>query len=275
MFLRRKEAKLADKLDKLLAGEIIEMPAGLLEEKLWQVLCKLETNDRQRQAERESVLSLVSDISHQLKTPLAALSLHLELLEDESLTEEERMEFLSECQTQTKKIQWFSDALLKIARLETGLITVDKINADLVKTIKEAISSVKPLAMFKGLTIEEYLPNSLEIAHDPVWTKEALVNIMDNAIKYSTVGNITVTLEKSAIYTRIDISDTGVGIYPDEYAKVFTRFYRARGSDINRTEGTGLGLTIAREILRQQGGNIIVSSEKGKGSVFSIFLQNC
>lgn len=275
MFLRRKEAKLADKLDKLLAGEIIEMPAGLLEEKLWQVLCKLETNDRQRQAERESVLSLVSDISHQLKTPLAALSLHLELLEDESLTEEERMEFLSECQTQTKKIQWFSDALLKIARLETGLITVDKINADLVKTIKEAISSVKPLAMFKGLTIEEYLPNSLEIAHDPVWTKEALVNIMDNAIKYSTVGDITVTLEKSAIYTRIDISDTGVGIYPDEYAKVFTRFYRARGSDINRTEGTGLGLTIAREILRQQGGNIIVSSEKGKGSVFSIFLQNC
>jgi len=275
MFLGRKEAKLADKLDKLLAGEIIEMPAGLLEEKLWQVLCKLETNDRQRQAERESVLSLVSDISHQLKTPLAALSLHLELLEDESLTEEERMEFLSECQTQTKKIQWFSDALLKIARLETGLITVDKINADLVKTIKEAISSVKPLAMFKGLTIEEYLPNSLEIAHDPVWTKEALVNIMDNAIKYSTVGNITVTLEESAIYTRIDISDTGVGIYPDEYAKVFTRFYRARGSDINRTEGTGLGLTIAREILRQQGGNIIVSSEKGKGSVFSIFLQNC
>jgi len=275
MFLMRKEAKLADKLDKLLAGEIIEMPAGLLEEKLWQVLCKLETNDRQRQAERESVLSLVSDISHQLKTPLAALSLHLELLEDESLTEEERMEFLSECQTQTKKIQWFSDALLKIARLETGLITVDKINADLVKTIKEAISSVKPLAMFKGLTIEEYLPNSLEIAHDPVWTKEALVNIMDNAIKYSTVGDITVTLEKSAIYTRIDISDTGVGIYPDEYAKVFTRFYRARGSDINRTEGTGLGLTIAREILRQQGGNIIVSSEKGKGSVFSIFLQNC
>ena len=275
MFLGRKEAKLADKLDKLLAGESIEMPAGLLEEKLWQVLCKLETNDRQRQAERESVLSLVSDISHQLKTPLAALSLHLELLEDESLTEEERMEFLSECQTQTKKIQWFSDALLKIARLETGLITVDKINADLVKTIKEAISSVKPLAMFKGLTIEEYLPNSLEIAHDPVWTKEALVNIMDNAIKYSTVGNITVTLEESAIYTRIDISDTGVGIYPDEYAKVFTRFYRARGSDINRTEGTGLGLTIAREILRQQGGNIIVSSEKGKGSVFSIFLQNC
>jgi len=275
MFLGRKEAKLADKLDKLLAGEIIEMPAGLLEEKLWQVLCKLETNDRQRQAERESVLSLVSDISHQLKTPLAALSLHLELLEDESLTEEERMEFLSECQTQTKKIQWFSDALLKIARLETGLITVDKINADLVKTIKEAISSVKPLVMFKGLTIEEYLPNSLEIAHDPVWTKEALVNIMDNAIKYSTVGDITVTLEKSAIYTRIDISDTGVGIYPDEYAKVFTRFYRARGSDINRTEGTGLGLTIAREILRQQGGNIILSSEKGKGSVFSIFLQNC
>ena len=275
MFLMRKEAKLADKLDKLLAGEIIEMPAGLLEEKLWQVLCKLETNDRQRQAERESVLSLVSDISHQLKTPLAALSLHLELLEDESLTKEERIEFLSECQTQTKKIQWFSDALLKIARLETGLITVDKINADLVKTIKEAISSVKPLAMFKGLTIEEYLPNSLEIAHDPVWTKEALVNIMDNAIKYSTVGDITVTLEKSAIYTRIDISDTGVGIYPDEYAKVFTRFYRARGSDINRTEGTGLGLTIAREILRQQGGNIIVSSEKGKGSVFSIFLQNC
>ena len=86
---------------------------------------------------------------------------------------------------------------------------------------------------------------------------------------------MSVKIEKGAVYTRIDISDTGAGIAPGDYSKIFARFYRARPAGTERTAGTGLGLFIAREILRLQNGNITVNSTAGKGSVFSVFLQNC
>jgi signal transduction histidine kinase len=272
MFIRRKEIELTAKIDRLLAGERLEMPAGLLEEKIWQVLRALEQSEHKSKAERESVLSLLSDVSHQLKTPLASLTLHLDLSGDPSHTEEERAAFLSECRKQTEKIGWLTDALLKIARLETGLITVKKIPADLVKTVKDAVFDLMAQATARGLGLTARLPDTLELAHDPVWTKEALCNILDNAVKYTETGSITVTLEQGPIYARIDIADTGVGLAAEEYAKVFARFYRVRGHETKRVDGTGLGLTIAREIMRQQGGNITVASEPGKGSIFSVFL---
>jgi len=275
MFLHRKEIELVAKLDRLLAGEKIEMPAGLLEEKVWQVLRALKDAEYKSKSEHESILTLMGDISHQLKTPLASLTLHLELAEDSSLTEEERAAFISECKNQTQKISWLTDSLLKMARLETGLITVMKTPTDFIKTVRDSISSIAMQADTKKLHITEYLPDKLELSHDPVWTKEALCNILENAVKYTEVGGITVTLEQGAIYTRVDISDTGIGFTAEEYTKIFSRFYRVRSVEAQRVEGTGLGLTIAREIMRQQGGNITVASAIGKGSTFSVFLQNC
>lgn len=270
---KRKEIELAAKIDRLLAGEQIEMPAGLLEEKVWQVLRVLEQSEQKSKAERDSVLSLMSDISHQLKTPLASLTLHLDLVCDSSLTEQERITFIDECKKQTAKINWLTESLLKIARLETGLIVVKKIPADIVQTVKDTVSSMSAQIATKGLTVTMNLPATLEILHDSVWTKEVLCNILDNAVKYTETGGIVVTLEKGSMYTRIDITDTGIGIAPNEYTKVFTRFYRVRKSESERVEGTGLGLTIAREIMRQQDGNITVNSESGKGTTFSVFFQ--
>ncbi|MCL1964570.1 MAG: HAMP domain-containing histidine kinase [Firmicutes bacterium] len=200
----------------------------------------------------------------------------MDLSLEPSHTEEERASFLSECKKQTEKIGWLTDALLKIARLETGLIAVTKISADLVKTVRDAVSSVTAQATAKGLPIIiERLPDTLSFAHDPVWTKEALCNILDNAVKYTKAGSITIALEQGPLYTHVDVADTGIGLAPEEYAKIFARFYRVRGHAAQRVEGTGLGLPIAREIMRQQGGNITVASELGKGSTFSLFLQNC
>ena len=113
MFIRRKEIELAAKIDRLLNGDRIEMPAGLLEEKVWQVLRVLEQSEHKSKDERKSVLSLMSDVSHQLKTPLASLTLHLDLADDRSLTTDERAAFLAECRKQTEKIGWLTDALLK------------------------------------------------------------------------------------------------------------------------------------------------------------------
>ena len=274
MFARRREAKLANQLDRLLAGEPIELPAGLLEEKLWQVLRSLEEAEQKSADERESVLQTISEISHQLKTPQAALSLYLEMASDDSFDESEHAAFLVECKRQVDKIGWLCDALLKITRLETGLIEVKKTSADLVQTVESALSAVRAEAEAKGLVLLSRLPEELVCPHDPVWTQEALVNILDNAVKYTPEGSITVSLEQGPIYARIDVLDTGIGLAAEEYSRVFGRFYRVRGSEASRIEGTGLGLTIAREIMRLQDGNITVSSELGKGSTFSIFLQS-
>ena len=275
MFFRRREAKLVAKLDKLIAGERLEMPAGLLEEKVWQILRVLEQSEQKSKTEHENILSLMGDISHQLKTPLASLMLHLDLAADSSLTEDERANFIAECKKQTQKIGWLTDSLLKIARLETGLVAVTKTPADFVKTVHEATATITAQAKAKGLEIIINLPDTLELNHDPVWTKEVLCNILDNAVKYTEAGSINITLERGVMYTRVNISDTGMGIAVEDYTKIFSRFYRVRSLQAQRVEGTGLGLTIAREIMRQQQGNITVSSELGKGSVFSVFLQNC
>lgn len=275
MRLSKRDKNIIDNLDRLIAGQEAYHPSSYLEEKLLQTLKSFEYSKETKVKEQQSVAKLISDISHQLKTPLSALSVHLELALDESFDKEERTLALHECREQVDKIHYLSEAMFKVVRLENGLISVKKTRNDIIVTLTDAILAIKPTAEAKGLLIESYLPDILFIPHDPFWTKEALVNIIDNAIKYTDKGIIKIILEQGAIYTRIDICDTGIGLKQEDYSKIFTRFYRVRLTGTERIEGTGLGLPIAREILRQQQGNIIVSSILGKGSTFSVFLQNC
>lgn len=273
--LSKKEKNILDKLDNILAGQSPGTPSSFLEEKLWQALKKFEYNDEKRAKEQESIHKLMSDISHQIRTPLSALLLHLELATDDSLSSDEQSAAIRECKEQADKISFLSEAIFKVAKLENGLISVKRIDSDIVGTIKEAIATIKPAAELKNLTVIENLPEYLSVPHDPLWTKEVLINILDNAVKYTNTGSITVSIEQGTIYAQIKITDTGIGISSEEYTKIFTRFYRSRTSGTEKIEGTGLGLYIAREIMRQQDGNITVNSVIGKGSIFSVFLQNC
>lgn len=272
--LSKAEKNLLDRLDKVLAGQNSGEPATFLEEKLWQTLKKFEYSEEKRAKEQESIHRLMSDISHQIKTPLSALLLHLELASDNSLNSQEQAAALRECKEQADKISFLSETIFKVVKLENGLISVKRLETDIVKTVEDTFAVLKPAADLKKLTVSTDLPENLTVLHDPLWTKEALINILDNAVKYTASGNINIKIEQGAIYTRIDIEDTGIGIANEDYTKIFSRFYRVRTAGTERIEGTGLGLFIAREILRQQDGNITVSSIVGKGSVFSVFLQN-
>jgi signal transduction histidine kinase len=272
--LSKTEKIILDNFDKILAGQKPGNPSTYLEEKLWQTLKMFEYSEEKRAKEQKSMHSLMSDISHQIKTPLSALLLHLELASDESLSREEQAAALRECKEQADKISFLSETIFKVVKLENGLISVKRVEADIVKTVSEAVSVIKPAAEVKNLIITLDSPDNLIVPHDPLWTKEALLNILDNAVKYTSTGEINIKIEQGAIYTQINIEDTGIGISSEDYAKIFTRFYRARTMGTERIEGTGLGLFIAREVLRQQDGNITVSSTVGKGSVFSVFLQN-
>lgn len=273
-WLTRKEKRILDQLDRLIAGQEVLPPSGYLEEKLVQTIRSFRLTEEQRASEQGKLQELMSGLSHQLKTPLSALSVHLELASDDSLTEGERREALTESRRQAEKVGLLTDALFKAARLETGLIAVRKVPGDLAATIRDAVAAIRPMAEAGGLAVDMKLPDSLDVPHDPLWTKEALLNLLDNAVKYTASGAVTVAAERGAIYTRVDVSDTGAGIAPEDYTKIFSRFYRVRPVGMERVEGMGLGLPIAREILRQQQGNLTVSSVLGKGSVFSLFLQN-
>lgn len=269
--LGKRDREILDNLDRLLAGQAVQPSKSFLEDKIFQAFQRLEVADARREQQQQETTRLLSDLSHQLKTPLAALSLHLELGEDEALTASERAAALEECRAQAEKIRFLTEAMLKVSRLESGLIAVKKQPADLVHTLQQAVQALSPAARAKGLSLTVSCPPTCLVPHDPVWTKEALVNVLDNGVKYTAQGGLDVRLEQGPLFTRIDIADTGPGLPPQDYPRVFGRFYRGT---TGRVPGTGLGLSIAREILRQQGGNITVESP-GKGCVFTLFLQNC
>ncbi len=221
--------------------------------------------------EKESIKGLVTDISHQLKTPLASLKLYNSLLIEEDLDEEERMEFLTTNKKSIEKLHNLIDSLVNISRLETSMISIKKENKDIKNTLIKAIDSVRVKASLKNIDIIVNDFESKIIPHDTKWTEESIFNILDNAVKYTNInGKIDVEVYETINFYRIDIKDNGIGIDKKEFNNVFKRFYRSE--EVNELEGSGVGLYLSRKIVESQGGNIIVDSKKGQGSKFSLFL---
>lgn len=221
--------------------------------------------------EKENIKELVTDISHQLKTPLASLKLYNSLLLEENLEEEDRTEFLKTSGMSINKLQSLIESLVNISRLETSMISIKKENKNIKATIIKAIESVKPKAINKFISINLNDFDDKIVPHDSKWTEECIFNILDNAVKYTNLkGKIDIYVQDAINFIRIDIKDNGIGIDKNEFNNIFKRFYRSE--EVQDLEGSGVGLYLSRKILESQGGNIIVSSQKGEGSKFSLFL---
>jgi signal transduction histidine kinase len=223
--------------------------------------------------EREAVTTLISNLSHQLKTPLANITMFTEILKDPSLSEEEKQEFIIRTGEQAVKMEWLLQGLFKTSRLETGIIEFDVSPAYIKETIADGISSVYSQAESKNIhiLIEEF--EDRKLLHNPKWTAEAISNILENAIKYSPEDSIIkIKIEGMELYTKVQISDQGIGISPEEFNLIFKRFYRSK--QVEQREGSGLGLYLSQLILSKEGGYITVSSKPQNGSCFSLFLQN-
>lgn len=226
---------------------------------------------RQGEADRQMLQELVSDISHQVKTPIANIRMFTDILRQNELPEEKREEFLSTLAAQTQKLDFLMQSLIKMSRLETGTFSLHMEDASLYDTIARAVSGVLPAASRKHIQIDVECDGHETVRHDPKWTAEALGNLLDNAVKYTPEGGrIRVNVRPWQFYTRIDVTDTGIGIPAEHYNDVFKRFYRAQSCA--QTEGVGLGLYLARGIITRQRGYISLKSEIGKGSTFSVFL---
>ncbi len=238
---------------------------------------RLEVQEKRIQDEKETTKSLVTDISHQLKTPVASLKMCLELLEEEELSKEEQKEFLGQAVGQTRRLDSLTKALINISRMETGMISVKKIHAPIMDTVAQAVSSVYGKAQEKNIEME-VVKNSdgiadMAIPPDPHWTREAIANILENAVKYSGRDTcIQIRMMRRTSFLRIEIEDQGIGIDSRDYSKIFQRFYRGTAPQVKKEDGSGVGLYLTRSILEAQGGSISVSAGK-QGSIFKIHLS--
>ena len=221
--------------------------------------------------ERQELQSLISDISHQVKTPVSNLKMAADTLLEKPVSEAERIDFIRGIFSQTDKLDFLFQVLVKTSRLETGVIQLEKKPGRLFDTVAQAMSGIVYAAEKKEITVSVDCSEDLTVSHDGKWTSEALFNLLDNAVKYTPAGGkIMVSVVLWEMYVEIKVADTGKGISESNQAAIFRRFYREE--EVHEQQGVGIGLYLAREIVTRQGGYIKVVSEPGKGSEFSIML---
>ena len=230
----------------------------------------LQTQQSSIEKEKSKVQSFVSDISHQLKTPLTNLHLLQEALKRPGISQEEYQVYLEKQGKQLDKIDFLIRALLKTSQLENGLIQIRPKEVSISQTILSALEGILVAAEKKE--IEVYYDNTTDyiVLHDPKWTSEALFNVMENAVKYTPRnGKLTIQLSRTEKYIKISIKDTGIGIPPADLSNIFIRFWRG---DTNISEGNGIGLYLCKQIITLQHGYILVNSIVNSGSEFEIFI---
>ena len=271
-------ADLCQTLDHMIAGneapqrpEDSETQLARIGHRLARLYQIMQENRRRVDEERQELQTLVSDISHQVKTPVSNLKMATDTLLEKPMTEAERTDFIRGIRSQTDKLDFLFQALVKTSRLETGVITLEKQDAVIGDTLVSAINGVLAPMEQKEISLSVDCPSDLTISHDSRWTSEALFNILDNAVKYTSAGgSIQVRVRDWEMYLRIDVTDTGRGIPEHSQGTIFKRFYRDEA--VHDIDGVGIGLYLAREIITMQGGYITVESKVGEGSTFSVFL---
>ena len=270
--------ELCQAMDRMMSGSGEPVPAwdsetlfARISHRLTRLYGIMQENRRKVDEERQELQMLVSDVSHQVKTPVSNLKMVTDTLLSKPVTEEEQREFLQGIRNQTDKLEFLFQALVKTSRLETGAIRLEKKDALLIDTLAIALSGIVYAAEKKDICVTVDCPEDLRLSHDSKWTAEALFNLLDNAVKYTPVGGaIRISVEQWEMYVKLRVSDTGKGIPESNQAAIFRRFYREEG--VHEQQGMGIGLYLAREIVTRQGGYIKVVSEPGKGSEFSIML---
>lgn len=218
---------------------------------------------------KEFLRATISDISHQLKTPLAALNLYAEIIAAEPDHPDTVAEFNRKSMQSLNRIERLILLLLKVARLDSGCVIYEKLTCPVSELVSSAVDNllIRASEEQKELIVEG--SNDVSLFCDPEWTAEALSNLIKNALDHTVSGDtIRISWEHSPAMLRIMVADTGEGIAPEDIHHIFKRFYRSSHS--SDAQGIGLGLSLARLIVEGQGGLISVQSEQGRGTVFTI-----
>ena len=265
---------LLDSLSELERQEVFPENEDTLLSKLQSKTDKIVTtlrlqNERER-AEHENIKGLVSDLSHQLKTPISNLKMYTEFLKNPHVTIEERQQYLHILDLSVERLIFLSESMIKVSRLESGLITLHCEKQSINETILQAVKDIYTDAKKADIMITYKEEISCDILHDRRWTAEACFNLLDNAVKYGKPGNeIILAVRELGLTIEISVTDQNEPISGEERTRIFERFYR--GQNTCEKDGIGIGLYLAREIIEKQGGCLSVHPV-GQGNCFSIVL---
>lgn len=292
MFTNKTIEKLDKMLDDAMNGTFSESSydetkLSRLESKWKEFLGTSVLSNRNLEAERHRLEQFISDISHQTKTPMTNIKMYTELLceeikrfqkdESEAAVKLGRIEkYAAEIRRQNERLEFLIDSLTKLSRLESGTLEVVASKCSVKELVMSVVAAVRPKADVKEIIIDisdvEH-KEDITALFDMKWTREALINVLDNAVKYSPEkGKIYVKLSETEMYVAVHVIDEGQGITEEDAAKIFGRFYR--GSEVQQEDGVGIGLYLTREILSKEDGYIkVISNDKREGGEFALYIR--
>lgn len=274
----RKFSKVFGKaLDQIISGEKLQIQANkeTLESKLSHKLIRLleitEGSVSESRIEKDELQSLLGDISHQIKTPIANIKMYNNILIEREVSKEKEKEFLTLSNLQIEKLDFLMKSMIKMSRLENGVVQLKPKDNFIIYIIANALAQINQKAEDKKISIEISCEEEIKAAFDEKWTEEAIFNVIDNAVKYTPKGGkIAIEVEELEMYVAVSICDNGIGIDEEEQGRIFQRFYRSPMVQVE--EGVGVGLALTREIILKEQGFMKIKSELGKRTKFSIYL---
>lgn len=241
-----------------------------LEAKLKRYLSHSHMTSQKLEEEKNVIKSLISDISHQTKTPIANIMLYSSLLMEQDNISDETRNMIEQVNLQSQKLDFLIEALITASRLETGIISVNPIKNSISELVDNILIQIESKSKAKNIDITTNIEKGYAI-FDMKWTVEAIYNIVDNAVKYTqNGGSVKIIAIPYELFYRIDIIDNGIGIEDKDLCKIFQRFYRSQ--NVQQIEGVGIGLYLTREIISSEGGYIKVASKINEVTTFSVFL---
>ena len=280
IFRRKREEKLSELISYLMRvqddltlpdmDDMHEGQLGILQSEIYKLVAQLKEQYAFENRQKTYMVDMLSDISHQIKTPITAISVMTELLAAPDLSEEKRLDYTEKIETQIRKITWLIKNLLTLSQLEADMLELKKESVSLPDMLGSIADTFESIAEVKGVELSLDVPDGAEIICDRQWTTEAISNIVKNCIEHTPEGgSVSIRASQNNIATEIVITDTGEGIAKEHLPNIFKRFYKAPGSS---GSSVGIGLSMSKQIIMRQNGNISVKSEVGKGSEFCIKL---
>lgn len=244
---------------------------SLLDNQIYRTTVKFREQAENSRKDKENLQKSLSDISHQLKTPLTSIIVMVDnILDDDDMPLEIRREFLNDIKHNTNTISFLVQSLLKLSKLDAEAVKFRYEQVEVKSIVDECIKNTAVMAEILGVRLETEC-NDIILDCDRKWLCEAVTNIIKNCIEHSQNGNIKITADQNKLYTKISIKDNGSGITKEDLPHIFERFYKGKNSS---DDSVGIGLSLAKTIIEKQGGYISVSSELNKGSEFVIKFFN-
>lgn len=273
----RKIAELSEQIDLVLHyGERMDISReeegelSILRDEITKMTLRIREQNDALKREKKHLADSLADIAHQLRTPLTSANLVLSLLENDP-EEEERKKLLRECEELFAQMEWLLTSLLKLSRLDAGIVVFKREDIDVGSLVESAVSPLLIPMELHDISLEKKMPADIQIRGDALWLSEAIRNILKNCMESAgDGGKIEISCKDTLLYTEIAVHDSGAGFDKEELHHVFDRFYRGKKKDAS---GYGIGLALSKTIIKGQGGTVAAKNHPQGGALFTVRFQ--